>query len=737
MKKILLLLAVCLSAANIALADNKKTDPWVEWRRGYELFLEGDKHMRRNELEQALNAYRRSRDTYSKVLNANTGWNKNLINSKINACDTQILKIEKRLRAAGKKVTPHTASSTPSTSAISGTSGSSSSSTPSYAANDDYKRKYFNLYIEVENLRKQLRNQAQAVKNIDVLLKEKRIAEDKIAAMQRSQENLRKQLAQPERELQSIRKQLVAERLKSEQLVTARNSDAKQIAEYENSIKKLNAEIDSFETKLKESKKAKDSLEDTIDDLKDKLDDLQDARADLAKDLKNSQEKIKSINKNYDDAKAEIKKLNAWIDELNEKKGNTDKLAANIVSENRSLKNNNDSLQQQLRNAKTQLDDLNSKLQKAQREYNTSSQNLTVLDKQKKALENELRISRDLYVRQLNADKLNKAELDTLRREQKKNAENLQTYVRRVAELTAAIETKDAAASNYAKKIETLQLEIAEKNKEVKNLNSIISDADLTSAAKKLTELTAKYEKLENENKNLQTDLKNVNSSRDSLYSEVRALKNELAIFRDSAKKSVATAAKTAAAPAAAPAPNQDYQRLLAAYNDLKGKYDFLSAEIESLNKPLADVEEKKEEITSEGELAKFLLKSANDATAANDYISAAWYYSELKKQDAKKPLYLYGYALFSTVASERANAEKIINELPDSREKYILSGVLAILNGSSRNADRNFSKAANFASASPEVFALYRKELPNMVKMFEKTDSLKDNLNSLHKLLK
>ena len=730
MKKTFLCLVCCLVCAAAAFANTAKTDPWVEWRRGYELFLEGDKHMRRNELEQALESYKRSRDTYQKVLDANTGWNQNLINSKINACNTQILKIERRLRAAGKKISSTSAASSKSSTAHSASS-SSTSSTPSYAANDDYKRKYFNLYIEVENLRKQLRTQAQAVKNIDVLLKEKRLAEEKVAALQLNQENLRKQLAAPEKELQSIRKQLVAERLKTEQLVIARENDAKQIENQNNSIKKLNAEIAGLEQKLKNGDASRKALENNIDDLKDKLDDLNEARADLQHDLKKSEEKIASVRKDYESARKEIKKLNNWIDELNEKKGTTDKLAADIVAENRNLKNNNSALLQKLNSAESQLSATAEKLKKTQRDYSIISQNISVLDKQKKNLENELKNTRDLYVRQINAEKLTKAELDTLRKEQKKNTESLQNYVRRIAELNSALETKESATANYAGKIEALQLEITEKSKEIKKLNSIISDAKLSSAVKRLSELTEKYEKLENNNKNLQRELKNANENRDALMSEMRSLKNELAIFR--------TPKKTAPAKitTAAPAPNQDYQRLLTAYNDLKSKYDFLSAEIESLNKPLADVEEKSPEITSEGELAKFLLKSANDAIAANDYISAAWYYSELKKQDAKNPLYTYGYALFSTVASERVNAGKIISELPDSREKYILAGVLAILDGSNRNAANNFDKAANFASASPEVFALYRKELPKIVKMFEKTDSLKANLNTLNKLLK
>ena len=116
MKKILTVV-LCLVCAFSALSNNKKTDPWVEWRRGYELFLEGDKYLRRNQLEEALSAYKRSRDTYKRVLEANTGWNKNLINSKISACETQILKIEKRLRSGSRKTTPAYSSSMPKDSA--------------------------------------------------------------------------------------------------------------------------------------------------------------------------------------------------------------------------------------------------------------------------------------------------------------------------------------------------------------------------------------------------------------------------------------------------------------------------------------------------------------------------------------------------------------------------------------------------------------------------------------------
>lgn len=731
MKKILLSLSCLVFILSTAVANNQKNDPWVQWRKGYELFLEGDKFMRRNQLEEALSAYKRSRDTYRLVLEANTGWNQNLINSKISACETQILKIEKRLRASGKKVTV----SIPSSPTTSSYSQPSSPSRPA-SGDDEYKKKYFNLYIEVENLRKQLRTQAQTAKNIDVLLKEKRIAEEKVSALQRNIENLRQQIVQPEKELKNIQKQLIAERMKNEQLVIARSSDTASIKDLQKEIKNLNSELTSIQNKLKDSNSARESLNDTIETLKDKIKDLNNDRNDLKKEISKYTDEIKSIEKSYADSKNEIKKLNNWIDELNRKKGANEKLASDIVKENRNIKNENSSLQDKIRNLEKSAEKTLSELEKSRREHDAVTQNLNTLALQKKSIESELQRTRDLYLKQLNAEKLNKAELNTLRNANKKNVESLQTYISRNAELTAMLETKDSASANYSRKIENLQKDIDAKNKEIANLNNILKNADISNTAKKLAELTRSCNQLESANKELKINAEKLENNNNALAAELKSLKSELQIARTTRTSSAAAPLTQAKNVVSAP-DNSEYNKLLAQYKDLKSKYDFLSAEIESLNKPLADVETQEPEISSDKELAKFLLQAATDASKANDFISAAWYFSELKKQDAKNPLYIFGHALYSTAGADRANAEKIISALDNCREKFVLYGLLAMLDGKNKLASANFDRAEDEKSVSAEVLNLYRKELPVFIKMFDKTESMQSNIASLKELLK
>lgn len=728
----LLMTSLCLvCAVSLAFGNTKKTDPWIEWRRGYELFLEGDKYMRRNQLEDALSAYKRSRDTYKAVLEANTGWNQNLINSKISACETQILKIERRLRESGKKISSDSSiKTTPQTPAVQPVYNTSAATAN---ADDGYKRKYFNLYIEVENLRKQLRTQAQAAKNIDVLLKEKRLAEDKVATLQRSIENLRRQISRPEEELKNVQKQLIAERLKSEQLLLARQTDANTVQSLRNETKALNNELAALQKKLRESTDSKDSLNDTIKDLRGKIADLQDERSDHAKEIKKYKEEISSLEKTINNSKDEVKKLNSWIDELNKKKGDSDKLSASIVSENRNIKNEVVSLQSKIRHLELENRGISAKFDKIKRDFDSSSQVVETLTKQKKNLENELKSTRELYISRMNADKLAQAELETLRAEQKKNAAALQIYINRNSELSAMLDTKDSASRTYAQKIDTLQKTIEEKDAKIKKLDNIIANTDTTTPAKKIASLRESLEKTERANSNFRRDIDKLTTENNSLAAQLRSAKNELAIFRTSA----ADSAKKVTAASASSVNNGDYQKLLAAFNDLKSKYDFLSAEIESLNKPLADVEDKTPEISSDKELANFLLKAASDAVAANDYISAAWYFSELKKQSSQNEYYTFGYALYSSVASDRANAAKIVSELKNSREKYILEGLIAMLDGKKSSASDNFKKAEKYDFVSSDIKKLYTKDLPLILNLFNQKGDMADNLRVLQELLK
>lgn len=714
-------------ALSCAIGNTKKTDPWIEWRRGYELFLEGDKYMRRNQLEDALSAYKRSRDTYKAVLEANTGWNQNLINSKISACETQILKIEKRLRESGKKI--QSAPAAPK--AVQTPAIQQVRTVQTASADDGYKRKYFNLYIEVENLRKQLRSQAQAAKNIDALLKEKRLAEEKASTLQRSIENLRKQIARPEQELQNVRKQLIAERLKNEQLILARTTDSNTIQSLRNESKALNNELSSLQKKLRDSISSKDSLNETISNLRDKISDFNNERGDHSREIKKYKEEIASLEKSISDSKAEVKKLNNWIDELNKKKGDSDKLSASIVSENRNIKNEISSLQSKIRILEAKNRDTQSKLNKAERDFSSSSQTIATLTDQKKNLEKELQSTRNLYLSRMNADKLAQAELTTLRAEQKKNAAALQTYINRNAELTAMLDTKDSASRTYSQKIDSLQKEIEAKNTQIKKLDNIIANTDTATPAKKLASLRENLEKTERENNEFRRSIDKLTTENNSLAAKLRSAQNELAIIRtpSPAAANINTSASNSN--------NADYQKLLTAYNDLKNKYDFLSAEIESLNKPLADVGDKEPEISSDKELANFLLKAAADAAKANDYISAAWYFSELKKQNPKADLYIYGYALYSSVASDRANAAKIISELKNGREKFILEGVLAMLDGKKSAAADKFEKAEDYKFTNSEIKALYAKDLPLIMNLFSKQSAMSGNLKTLQNLLK
>ena len=111
-------------------------------------------------------------------------------------------------------------------------------------------------------------------------------------------------------------------------------------------------------------------------------------------------------------------------------------------------------------------------------------------------------------------------------------------------------------------------------------------------------------------------------------------------------------------------------------------------------------------------------------------------YFGELKKQDAKNAFYQYGHAFYNTVASDRANAEKLIKSLADSREKFILSGILSMLQGDRKAAAASLKRAERMQIVSAEAIALYRKELPFVIGFFDKNGSLKSCIDTLQKLL-
>lgn len=676
MKKLFWLFVIVVMAISMtAMAEDATFSPWDGWRQGYETFQKAEKLVGTGELKEALLLYKESRDLYLQVQKARPDWNQNVIKSRLELCEKQIAKIESRLAS---KDSGKTSTSTPPV--TTSTQSTVSSSSTNLIADDEYKKKYFELFIEVENLRKQLRTKNISSSNVEALLKEKQQLEENYNALNKRYQTLKNSNQGVDNsEFDNVQKLLIAEKLKSD------NAE-KRIGILNNAIKKMTAQIQTAEedlkrlqsdyaTKLKVAENVTNELTKLNDVLSKKNSEINSLKSVITKNLSAMDKLNASIQKN----EAEITKLNRWIDELQAK--NQENLSETILAENRKLKLLNEEMGKKYSTLQTENKELSEKVTLISKNDKANINSIAALEEQKKATLIELANVREQYLRQLEAEKLDKAALEKLKTENKKNYENLNLLIAKNEELNLKLNTKSSSEELNYKEIQKIQDEL-EKQK---------NQAKLT-----IDSLQLNIQNLEEQNKKL---IANNDASKSAKT--------------DNYKKFVMSN-------------SEDYEKLQTEYKALKEKYEFLSLEIESLSKPVAEISETK--INSDEELKNFLQNAASEAIKSKDANSAAWYYEELLKQDEKNLVYTYNYLLYSALANKvdlsNANDAVIlkIQKLDNTKEKSIISGIIALKNQKFADAEKAFKLAKDLKTVDKSIL-----ENANII-IGEELDTLKGN---------
>ena len=212
--------ATLLSAFSLR-AD--ELSPWDEWRLGYTSFEIGEQKRSRGDYTAALAAFEKSRGHYLAVKRARPDWNQKVIRERLNACDTQIAELRRLLGdkapaapADGEaKPKPDTASS------------GKPEPPPVRTVSDDavqlrkLRAELVEAKSELEELRGERARRGNYETEIANLLRDRKIAREKYALLEKRCQKLQEELKKPESALQELRRQLVE---KNERLADAEKS---------------------------------------------------------------------------------------------------------------------------------------------------------------------------------------------------------------------------------------------------------------------------------------------------------------------------------------------------------------------------------------------------------------------------------------------------------------------------------------------------------------------------------
>ena len=311
--RVVIMAAVLLTALSVRSAE---LSPWDEWRMGYTNFEIGEQKRSRGDYTAALAAFEKSRTHYQAVKRARPDWNQKVIRERLTACDKQIADLRRLL---GDKA-PSAAETRPRDKRASRTGRSGVDGTPPRGGDDAAQLRKLRAELaeaksELEELRSERARRGNYETEIANLLRDRRIANEKYALLEKRCQKLQDELKKPESALHELRRQLVE---KNERLVDAEksirlmeerlrrmergNSDSNrdknllrsQLRQSESERQRLQHEFETLRTSLEAERARIANVNARLADANSRIAELEKALRDAEKDLNSARSNVKT-----------------------------------------------------------------------------------------------------------------------------------------------------------------------------------------------------------------------------------------------------------------------------------------------------------------------------------------------------------------------------------------------------------------------------------------------------------
>jgi len=480
-------------------SDTLESSPWVGWRKGYEYYDKAGEFRENNQFEKALEFYTKSRDYFAAVSQHFPNWNQSVVKGRIRLCNSEIEAMKKLLPAARRpaqepvkpqskrrrkrNITPQLPLSDSNNQLPvrrDYTDSGYGSAAPSAGGNsgrlyiemqseiEQYRQRLRNALMEIDSLQIKLRQSEARARDIDGVLRDYRLLQDKYSLLELQYRNAAERAAAGGNN-ERYENQIIA--------LKQANDDALK------TIRTLEEKIRTHELDYARSRTE-------VLQLRDNVQKLTDEKKRIQRNLELQNNKSLAVNSD-----ALNSRINALESELKRKDQRIDRLMR-LLNENPSDgMNNSAALTSEIRRLQTQLDNLRknpSDDPELRRRISELTANESLLKKQlaeNTALTDlqtkELKAMREADKKQKTLLTDTQTTLDSLKKRNQELAVELKKYADRYAEISQRHQTRlQSDAANHEKLL-----------------------AEKRTAEKNLLDLRQKLRKLNESHENLQREL--------------------------------------------------------------------------------------------------------------------------------------------------------------------------------------------------------------------------------------
>ena len=539
----------------------ENVSPWDLWRQGYTAFEKGESARDRGDHVKALEHFQNAAENYRAVQKARPSWNQNVINSRILLCEQEIADARRLLNQPA--AAPSAAADTGMTATASSTAAVTGGDHNALASElvkmqteiAQYKKKLFDALVEVEDLRRQSIRGKSAAAEMENMIRERRVAEEKYRLLEAKCRELENKVSRPSEELNAANRKLVEMRINLEtaeqKLTLSRNREQTQIRE--------NADL------VRERNDLKNTLELTkrrLDAISQDADALRTIRQQSAQEKNTLLQKIAELEKQLAAAELRIKNretdlatLDRRLQDAVKSRGTSAALSAEITAENEKLRKQVDEHLKAAENSAAENRDLQNRLRETRQTLENLQNSLRLADERRAQAANEVKVMQN-QVEKVTADrKLAEAENINLVNRNRKLEQDIQRLSEQETRLRKRLDVRDTAdraavdalateRTRLADQLAAQKLKLAEAKVDQEN-----QQKRLDAVSKAAAELRAEFLKTKAQALSNEQELKKaaaVTAERNSLKKELDALQRNFAALqiekRDLVKYKQATA---------------------------------------------------------------------------------------------------------------------------------------------------------------------------------------------------
>lgn len=528
----------------------EEVSPWDLWRQGYTSFEKGESARDCGDHVRALEHFQNAAKNYRAVQKARPSWNQNVINSRILLCEQEIADARRLLnqpsaqtRTAGSAGTaePAYTSSTADRVSTSDHNALASELVKMQAEIAQYKKKLFDALVEVEDLRRQSIRGKSAAAEMENMLRERRIAEEKYRLLEAKCKELEQKASRPSAELNAANRKMVEMRINLEtaeqKLTLARNREQNQIRENADLMRERNDLKNTLELtnkRLDAANREAETLRTIRQQAAQEKNTLLLQKAELDKQLAAANARVQS-------READLATLERRLQEAVKSRGASAALSAEITSENEKLRKQVTENLKEAEKAAAENRDLQNRLRETRQALENLRNSLRGADERRSRMASEMKVMQQQVEKVTAERKLAEAENLNLARRNRKLEQDIQRLSEQEIRLRKRLDVRDTAdraavdalaveRTKLSDQVAAMKLKLAEAKVDQENQRKRLDAVSKAAAELRAEFLKTKAQALSNEQELKKASA--VAAERNSLKKELAALQRNFAALQ-------------------------------------------------------------------------------------------------------------------------------------------------------------------------------------------------------------